>query len=201
MELAGRKVRLDEMSVEQAKRIFSFYGADPHAEDIRKEYLKLVRDHHTDRGGSKEAIQDINSAYELLKGMLKAGEIRRHPNSAFEDFRDPEYFRRRVREVSGKGAEPMTLWAYDGHKFSRFEVEGSAAAVTIMVEGMLTQFGHGTIAVLVSKQSSPRRLTCLWASGKTITPTAFDAVGFGPPTTDRNVLASLNRFLGVRKAA
>jgi len=35
--------------------------------EVRKRYRKLARDHHPDRGGDKERLQEINDAMEILK--------------------------------------------------------------------------------------------------------------------------------------
>lgn len=40
-------------------------------EDLKKQYKRLAMEHHPDRGGSTEAIQQINAEYESLFARLK----------------------------------------------------------------------------------------------------------------------------------
>ncbi len=42
-------------------------------EELRKQYKNLLKLHHPDNGGTKEASQAINNEYEQLFSMLKAG--------------------------------------------------------------------------------------------------------------------------------
>lgn len=42
-------------------------------EELRKQYKNLLKLHHPDNGGTKEASQQINNEYEQLFSMLKAG--------------------------------------------------------------------------------------------------------------------------------
>ncbi|MFG6378264.1 MAG: J domain-containing protein [Lachnospiraceae bacterium] len=42
-------------------------------EELRKQYKNLLKLHHPDNGGTKEASQKINNEYEQLFNMLKAG--------------------------------------------------------------------------------------------------------------------------------
>jgi len=38
--------------------------------DINKKYKLLAKKHHSDKGGSKDKIQEINWAYEVLKDYI-----------------------------------------------------------------------------------------------------------------------------------
>lgn len=40
-------------------------------EDLKKQYKRLAMKHHPDRGGSTEAMQQINAEYETLFSRLK----------------------------------------------------------------------------------------------------------------------------------
>lgn len=42
-------------------------------EELCKQYKNLLKLHHPDNGGTKEASQQINNEYEQLFSMLKAG--------------------------------------------------------------------------------------------------------------------------------
>ena len=57
------------MTYEQAKGILGFPpGSRPSPEEIKKNYLKLVRENHPDRGGSTEKMRDINVAKDIVDG-------------------------------------------------------------------------------------------------------------------------------------
>lgn len=60
---------LTEMSGSQARRIFQTYGVEP-ANDVaalKQQHRELVRKYHPDAGGSNEAMQEINAAFDVLK--------------------------------------------------------------------------------------------------------------------------------------
>ncbi len=158
---------LTEMSSEQANSVFRYYGVVP-ASDLtvlKTQFRDLAQKHHPDRGGSTESMQEINAAYEMLKvsaGKGSADEIRRKPGDAFEDFRDVDYFARRVKSISEGHDEPCVAYAFDGESFTA-EVNlqadmGNDKVIEMIREGMLTQGGsyHTKIIGLVMK-SDPRR--------------------------------------------
>lgn len=43
-------------------------------EEAKKEYKKLAMQHHPDKGGSTEAMQEINNEYELLTNIFSKGD-------------------------------------------------------------------------------------------------------------------------------
>jgi curved DNA-binding protein CbpA len=173
LELAGMKVILTEMSVEQAKNVFKFYGVTPSTdtEELKRQWRQLAIHHHPDKvQGDATAMQEINSAYEILKtsptnNTSSDGEkIRREPGQAFEDFRDKEYFVRRVASIS-TSPQPCTAYAFDGSQFtSTVNLNASLdnKTVEMMREGMLTQGGGYTKLIGVIFKSEPSKFYIIW---------------------------------------
>jgi curved DNA-binding protein CbpA len=63
---------LKEMTMDQAFAVFGLQrGADP--EEIKNRYKKLALMNHPDRGGSLEAMKDVNNAWDLLKKVKSGG--------------------------------------------------------------------------------------------------------------------------------
>lgn len=50
---------------------FKFFNNINSLEELRKEYKRLLKLHHPDNGGTKEASQQINNEYEALFKILK----------------------------------------------------------------------------------------------------------------------------------
>jgi curved DNA-binding protein CbpA len=59
---------LYEMTSQEAADIFRRFGGDPAATDLQQVRRALIMKHHPDRGGSLEAAQAINAAYDILSG-------------------------------------------------------------------------------------------------------------------------------------
>jgi len=92
LELAGIKLN-EHMSADNARKIFTYYGEKPSGDvhELQTQYHRLARSNHPDAGGTVDAMQEINAAYDVLKTAQNPDEeIRRANGSTYEDFSDPE---------------------------------------------------------------------------------------------------------------
>lgn len=175
MELAGLSL-LQEMSVEKARNIFSYYGETPSTDlgILKGQFHTLVKKYHPDQGGDADAMKEINSAYDILKvtDSPKKGEdeeIRRQDGYAFEDFSDVEYWKRRVKQCSGDAARPCTVYAFDGNGFTdKFDMEAAKIqrAREMMIEGVFTQTSRNTKVIGVVWHDSPKQFVAIYGDNK-----------------------------------
>ena len=63
---------IQAMTFDQAKSILGFPpSSSPSPEEIKKVYLRMVRENHPDRGGSTEKMREINVAKDVLDGKQR----------------------------------------------------------------------------------------------------------------------------------
>lgn len=190
---------LKEMTVDQAMAIFRHHGVDPLTTNLKAARKKLVMQNHPDRGGDNETMAQINAAYDVLaKGTgttgsnystssrrdsrptehgtpiwAMAGHSGGMPPSASiyrQDYRDVNYIKKQMWELSKHSKQEWTIWGFDG-AFLRgvVTVYGSPAIFRDMAEAMVTWQTKGgnpypCRAVLVQKgRSSDMQL--IWADG------------------------------------
>lgn len=71
-KLAQNQIDFLTSLFEKAFLVFGFSLSDrPNLKDIKKRYRKLAIIHHPDKGGNKEKMKEIISAYELFIGKTK----------------------------------------------------------------------------------------------------------------------------------
>lgn len=98
------------MTYDDAINVFKKYGVNNTSflsdKNLKIEYHRLARQHHTDVGGEETAISDINVAY---KTILRE---RQKVEKAMSD---------RVKGDEGKEDElEVTAWIFDGHQFTGY---------------------------------------------------------------------------------
>lgn len=72
----------EELSLDDAIRIFAGYGVDPTkipSQNLKTQYLNLVKQNHPDVGGDLEKMTRINSAWDVLKNQDLFGYVVQKP--------------------------------------------------------------------------------------------------------------------------
>ncbi len=84
---------------------FKFFNNINSLEQLRKEYKRLLKLHHPDNGGTKEASQTINNEYEALFKILKdrhnskeAADTSDYKSSTY-DFEDDKALREALQKI------------------------------------------------------------------------------------------------------
>jgi|WetSurSiteA1Bulk_404760.scaffolds.fasta_scaffold00002_61 hypothetical protein len=174
-------------------------------EELSKSYRSLVFKIHPDRGGSLKDTKDVNAAWDRLKkGSSSGGSERKSypsehhrprgsvstpewawagysgglpPSSHIynNDYRDLNFIKKRMWELSGKSKEEHTVHQFDGNYFrNTFTAYGNSNIHHHMAKAMLKWGAHGnpynTKAIFVSKKSDPKKLHLVWANGKHVEP-------------------------------
>jgi hypothetical protein len=187
------------MLSQQAIDIFKKYGVDVTGmplDQIRKSRNALLQKHHPDTGGTMEAAQDINAAFDLLKNknpyLLKptlqpkpqpqpipnewiwagySGEYT--PNSAISrsDFTDINFIKKSMWELSGKTNEEWTIFGYDGILFTNtIKVYGSSKIFYYMTIAMVDFQTKGSIPLscraVFVRQGTSHDLYLIYENGK-----------------------------------
>ena len=191
----------EAMSYQQAAEIFKKYGkklgiTEPSTDlgELQKQRNTLVKKHHTDIGGKKDVIQDINAAYDVLKLgnaaptnprnepkdkdaaiWSRAGYSGGMPNSSNifrQNYTDMNYIKKRMWELSDHSTTEWTITGFDGY-FSRASVTvyGSPAIFEEMAKAMVMWQSKGgnpyhCEAVYVQKRRSDEPIVyVIWAHG------------------------------------
>lgn len=185
-----------DMSYPQAVGVFGRFGV-PNAgqlspSDLNDAHKRLIRQHHPDTGGDPEAAAYINSAFDTLKqgGGGSSQTFRKEPDedttwamaghsggmadSAHiyqQDYRDMNYIKKRMWELSGHKLQEWTIYGFDG-AFLRHSltVYGSPEIFTEMAKAMIiwqTKGGNSypCRAVLVNRRRE-QRYFIIWADGR-----------------------------------
>lgn len=127
------------------------------------------------------------------------------PNSRIsrQDYRDVNFIKKRMWELSGHSKQEWTIWAWDGHYFrNSTTVYGSPEIFHEMAEAMVVWNGQGgnpydTVAVLASKGKS-RVLHVLYYNGEFLdtAPELPEHESFNlNPSNDQGFVNRLNREL------
>lgn len=69
-KMAGvhNELHFDPQAISEAKVVFEFdQHLNPSAEQIKRQYRKLLQQHHPDKGGTKQKAQRIGHAYRILR--------------------------------------------------------------------------------------------------------------------------------------
>ena len=198
-ELAGIQVLCEKMSQQQAKQVFAFYGVEPANDprELKSQFHKLAQVNHPDRGGSVDAMQEINAAYEVLKAegttTAPSEEIRRKPGQAFEDFSDAEYWKRRLETIGGGSAMPCTVFAFDGREFTAsIEVKAywDEKSREMIYEGMMAHSKYAKVIGVLWKHE-PKKFVVVYADQKPQY-VAYPFNGWmGRPQTDQKLVTGL----------
>ena len=194
-----------EMSYQDAVQVYAQHGVDIRNMDdaaIKKAYRRLMQKHHPDRGGNLETAQDLAAAQDALeKGTSAptprqgyrggrrstrsetptwawAGHAGGMPPSAniySADYRDINYIKKRMWELSGKSKNEYTIWQYDGAYFRGvFSVFGSEKIFNEMAKAMRVWGSSGnpyhTRAIFVTERKhesapSERELKLIYLDG------------------------------------
>lgn len=189
---------LMEMSRAEAAAIWRRNGEDPEAapDELKKAHRKMVKQLHPDRsGGNLEKMQQVNAAYDVLKKggdyetprrppqrkpeedapWAHAGWSGGMPNSSSiyrQDYRDMNYIKKRMWELSGHSNVQWIIQGFDGY-FMRHSltVYGSPKIFAQMAEAMITWQTKGgnpydCRAVLTQKRRGDRnQWLIIWADG------------------------------------
>lgn len=201
LELAGQKQLQEALTPSQARQIFFNYGAtdeDLGPQALRATRIRLMKANHPDTNPHADvaAAQDINAAYDTLKGggggYEEPATRRREPEPAEpapwsyagysggmppssaihkHDYRDLNFIKKRMWELSGQSREVWNISGFDG-SFLRnsLSVYGSPEIFADMAEAMVTWQTKGgnaydCRAVIVSRSRSREHLL-IWADGK-----------------------------------
>jgi hypothetical protein len=167
LELAGIPILLEALTPSQAAAIFKSNGAtdddlkSPQA--LKMARNRLIKGQHSDvTGGSDENTKMINAAYDVLKTLSNGFDKKTfEPEDAGfpawqtdsrssynkisrQDYRDVNYFKKSMWELSGKSRKKYTIWAFDGHFFrSVITVFGSPEIYHEMAKAMEIWNSHG----------------------------------------------------------
>ena len=187
-----------DMSYPQAVGVFSRYGI-PNAGQLDQSSLlaartQLIRKHHPDVGGDADAAALINSAFDTLKkgGDRPSQTFRNEPeddedtpwvmagysggmrDSAHiyrQDYRDMNYIKKRMWELSGHKLQEWTIWGFDGSYLRGcITVYGSSDIFQEMAKAMImwqTKGGnpYACRAVLVNRRREQEYFV-IWADGR-----------------------------------
>ena len=186
-----------EMSYQDAVEVFAQFGINVRNMDkdkIKQAHRRLIQKQHTDKGGSLETAQDLNAARDaLIKGkQVPSGprSYQRPPSSQTPtwawaghsggmppsaniyraDYRDINYIKKRMWELSGKSKKTYTVWQYDGAYFRGvFSVFGSEKIFNEMAKAMRVWGSSGnpyhTRAVFVNEKNNGRDLKLIYLDG------------------------------------
>lgn len=85
----------------------TYFNNPQNLQELRQQYYKLALQHHPDRGGSTEAMQDINNEYEDLFKRLERGEKfyqDHHTDDWFDEkwHNEDVWIRERIDELVAK---------------------------------------------------------------------------------------------------
>jgi hypothetical protein len=194
------------MSRETAEAILSRHGLDAAGltpEELKRRWQELARRHHPDLGGDRRAMQEINAAYSFLKPPAAATafagvrdtaspRVRGFPAWVWaghggggtvpdelilrEDYTDRNFLKKRLWELSGRGAEEWTLWAFDGRELLPPVVAyGGDAVFAEMAKAMLRHGRRGfrsPRAVLAQAPNERYGALVLHSDGRTHEPPA-----------------------------
>lgn len=147
-KLAGL-VLSEAMSMQDAKHIFVFYGAEP-SDLISPDALKICRTKLIKKfnpnvpGADQEPAKEINAAYDTLKLGKPLPEAPKRDNeyagSTEGNYRDYNFFQQNFRKMAQKYADrkDYTIWNFDG-KFFRgcISVMGAPELFTEMAKAMI----------------------------------------------------------------
>jgi hypothetical protein len=191
------------ISRETAEDILSRHGLDAAGltpEELRRRWQDLARRHHPDLGGDMQAMQEINAAYASLKPRAAATvagvrdtsspRVRGFPAWVWaghggggtvpdelilrEDCTDRNFLKKRLWELSGRGAEEWTLWAFDGQELLPPVVTyGSDAIFAEMAKAMLRHGRRGfrsPRAILAQAPNERYGVLVLFSDGRTHEP-------------------------------
>ena len=208
----------EEMSRSQAIAIFKKYGAsdsDISPQNLKMTRMRLARQYHPDvTQGDGEPIKLINAAYDVLKTTnpteyskpefpsWQTDSRSSFNNISKNDYRDMNYFKKSMWELSGKSKERWTILAFDGHYFrSTITVFGNSKIFPEMAKAMIVWNSHGgnpynTRAVFVQQGDDPT-VILIWLDGKNISPPIpFEHDSFNKnPSNDSSFMNRLPRLL------
>lgn len=186
-----------EMSYQDAVEVFAQFGINVRNMDkdkIKQAHRRLIQKQHTDKGGSLETAQDLNAARDaLIKGEQVPSGPRSYqrptssqtptwawaghaggmpPSSQIyrENYRDLNYIKKRMWELSGKSKKEYTVQQFDGTFFRNiFTAFGSRKIFNEMAKAMKIWGESGnpydTRAIFISERRG-KKLYLVYLDGK-----------------------------------
>jgi hypothetical protein len=199
-------------------------------DDLKKKWRELVRANHPDlpqNRGKDDITANINAAYDYLKNYrnnqsqtddpLKPQPFRRstapypkppwQPDDSYnnkihvETYRDVNYIKKHIWELSDKSKEIWNVAAFDdGHFGGRFNVYGSSHVFGEMAKAMRIYHANGgkdiTQAVFASTSDKPNQLFMIYCNGIDLSmrPIPIDYKG-NSPYSDKNMISKLPEII------
>jgi len=218
LEARSTNSLLLEMTPGEAKQVFTRYGgtnADISPAGLRKTWISLVQKYHPDRpGGSNEILSQINAAHDVLKGGVAPGtssastsssskdrrppEWQTDPRSAYngwskEDYRDINWFKKRMWELSNHSQQRWTIYGHDGRFFrGMVTVFGSYEIFRQMAEAMVIWNGKQHTRAVFVQEGDDQGISLIWIDGRHMKPVYMDFESpNNNPSNDKELVRSL----------
>lgn len=190
---------LENMTPMQAVEIFKQYGAtenDLTPQNLRKTRVQMVNKYHPDRtGGDHTILARLNAAYDVLsktterptetpKDGTKASatgtpawqtDPRSPSNYRSKDYRDANWIKTRMWELSNRSKEKWTIYGFDGAFFrASIAVFGSDKIFSHMAEAMIMYQTKGgnpyDIKAVLAQKGDESQLYLIWINGELLDP-------------------------------